>query len=234
MLPLGVFENSEKTQVKSDLVYFAEGYRAIRSGDFEAARTKLQEAAALYDLSLEAVGYLLPYYAYASAKSGDTESVRQLLDRIPRERQRFDYHLARAVLAGVAADAEASLKFLMLATYRRPFTGSRPFYTEYQYAELCEWLYEATRNQKYRELAIDWAKKNQTFQPWFAWAYAMEAKLSTDAQARGRAIAMTYYLDRNSERLSAIPKKEVEAAVRKFGPANPFLRVVASEPRGAT
>ena len=138
------------------------------------------------------VGYLLPYYAYASAKSGETESVRQLLDRIPRERQRFDYHLARAVLAGIAGDADVSLKSLTSAKYRRPFTESRPSYTEYQFAELCEWLYESTRNAKYRELAVDWAKKNQTFQPWFAWAYAMEAKLSTDAQARGRAIAMTY------------------------------------------
>ena len=234
MLPLGVFENSQKTRVKSELAYFAEGYRAIRSGDFGVARTVLQEAAGLYDLSLEAVGYLLPYYAYASAKSGDTESVRQLLDRIPRERQRFDYHLARALLAGLAGDAGVSLKSLTSAKYRRPFTESRPFYTEYQYAELCEWLYESTRNLKYRELALDWAKKNQTFQPWFAWAYALEARLSTDAEARGRAIAMTYYLDKNSERLSAIPKQEVEAATKKFGPANPFLQAIESEPRGAT
>jgi hypothetical protein len=181
MLPLGVFENSQKTRVKSDLVYFAEAYRAIRSKDFSAARSVLQEAATLYDLSLERIGYLLPYYAYASARSGQTEPVRQLLDRIPRERQRFDYLLARAVLDGIAGDAEASVKSLMYAKYRRAFTESRPFYAEYQYAELCEWLYEATRNVKYRELALDWARMNQTFQPWFAWAYAIEAKLSTDA-----------------------------------------------------
>jgi hypothetical protein len=234
MLPLGVFENSQKTRVKSDLAYFAEAYRAIRSNDFMAARSMLEEAATLYDLSVERVGYLLPYYAYASARSGQTGPVRQLLERIPRERQRFDYQLARAVLEGITGDAEASVKSLMYAKYRRSFTESRPFYAEYQYAELCEWLYEATRNAKYREIALDWAKKNQTFQPWFAWAYAIEAKLSTDAQARGRAIAMTYYLDRNSERLSAMPKKEVEAAVKKFGPANPFLLPVASELRGAT
>jgi hypothetical protein len=234
MLPLGVFENSQKTRVKSDLAYFAEAYRAIRSNDFMAARLMLQEAATLYDLSVERVGYLLPYYAYASARSGQTEPVRQLLERIPRERQRFDYQLARAVLEGIAGDAEASVKSLMYARYRRSFTESRPFYAEYQYAELCEWLYEATRNAKYREIALDWARTNQTFQPWFAWAYAIEAKLSTDAQARGRAIAMTYYLDKNSERLSAIPRKEVEAAVRKFGSANPFLRPVASESRSAT
>jgi thioredoxin-like negative regulator of GroEL len=234
ILASGIFATTQKTRVKSELVYFAEGYRAIRGGDFRSARAALEESATLYDLSMDSAGYILPYYAYALAKSGDAAAVRQLLDRIPRERQRFDYYLARAVVAGLAGDVENSLKSLRLAIHRRPFTESRPFYTEYQFAELCEWLYESTRNTKYRDLALDWAKKNQTFQPWFAWAYAMEAKLSTNAQARSRAIAMTYYLDKNSERLSAIPKREVEAAVKTFQQDNPFLRAVGSPPTGAT
>jgi hypothetical protein len=233
-LPRGLVDTVEKNRVKSELVYFAEGYRAIRAGNFQSARALLQEGAELYDLSLESVGYLLPYYAYASAKGGDTAAVGQLLDRIPPDRRRFDYYLARAVIAGIAGDAESSLKSLTSAIYRRPFTESRPLYTEYQFAELCEWLYDSTGNTKYRDLALDWAKKNQTFQPWYAWPYAMEAKLSTDARARGRAIAMTYYLDQNSERLSALPKHEVEAAVKKFRQDNPFLRAVGSEPSGAT
>ena len=29
-------------------------------------------------------------------------------------------------------------------------------------------LFEATRDIRYRNAALDWAKKNQAFQPWFA------------------------------------------------------------------
>jgi hypothetical protein len=55
----------------------------------------------------------------------------------------------------------------------------------------------------------------------------MEAKLSRGGPDRDRAIAMAYYLDRNSERLKTIPKREIERAVKEFGPRNPFLNMRA-------
>jgi hypothetical protein len=228
ILPNNLFENTRKTRVKSDLVYFAEAYRAMRMGEFETARTTLQEASTLYDLSQTTLGYMLPYYAFAAAKSGDVSVVEKMLDNFKIEHQRFDYYLARGVIAGIGGKTDESLQFLKIALHRRPYTENRPLFTEYEYAEICEWLYDATHNPKYRERALDWAKKNQKFQPWFSWPYAMEAKLSTNERQRHQAIAMTFYLDRNSDRLSKIPKREVDAAVREFAKNNPFLKKKAS------
>ena len=114
------------------------------------------------------------------------------------------------------------MQHLALALHRRPFTGRRPVFPEYQYAELCEWLFEATQNPRYRDAALSWARQNQASQPWFAWSYAMEAKLATTPQERERAIAMTHYLDRNSARLASLPKADVDAAVKAFAHRNPF------------
>jgi Tfp pilus assembly protein PilF len=223
LLPLGMFDTTKKTRVKSDLVYFAEAYRAVRTRDFPRANGLFEEALALYDTRQHDLGYLLPYYAFAAAKSGHSDAVSARLKKLDTTRQGFDYHLARAVVSGLSGKTTDSLKNLTLARYRRPYTQARPVYTEYQFAEICEWLYEETRNAKYREVALDWAKSVQAFNPWFAWAYAMEAELSADKQARGRAIAMAYYLDKQSERLAKIPKDEVDAAVKAFADSNPFL-----------
>ena len=229
-LPLGVFRSSPRARVKSDLLYFAEAYLAIRTGDFDSARATLEEAVKLYDVRNVHVGYLLPYLALAAARSGKADAVRALLEKQSAQYQRFDHHLAKASLAALDGREAEALESLRLALHRRPFTENRPMYTEYQYAEICEWLFEATRNPKYRDVALDWARRNQVFQPWFAWPYAMEAKLSPDGRQRKRAIAMAYFLDRNSERLKTVPASQVKAAVKEFGALNPFRAPPGSKP----
>jgi hypothetical protein len=223
-VPRGALEGTKKARVKSDLVYTAEAYGALRSGEFASARGLLQEAAGLYDTRNESLGYLLPYYAFAAARSNDTAAVEALLEKFTSQYRRFDYHLAKAVLAGIAGSHDEAARHANLALYRRSFTEDRPIFPEYQFAEICEWLFEATRNPRYRALALDWARKNQVFQPWFAWAYAIEAKLSTNPHERRRAIALAYYLDRNSARLARLPQGEVKAAVKEYAGRNPFLR----------
>jgi len=224
VLPLGVFDSAQKSEVKSNVVYFAEAYRAIRTGDFAAARVLLQEASTLYDLGLNRLSYMLPYYAIASVKAGDTAAVEKYIADFGAERKGFDYFLAKAVIYGIGGKTKESVQSLMSALYKRPFTEERPLQTEYQYAEICEWLYEATKNPRYKELALDWAKKNQKFQPWFAWAYAMEAVLSNSKTDRKRAIAMASYLDPQSEMLKRISRKERENAIIELRSENPFLK----------
>jgi hypothetical protein len=223
VLPNGVYARAKKSPVKSSLVYFAESYRAIRSGDFASARASLQEASTYYDLSLNESRYLLPYYAFAAAKSGDATAVEKYMADFSLEKRGFDYFLAKAAISGIGGKTDESLQFLKNAFYRRPFTEYRPIQTEYEYAEICEWLYKATGKSEYKKLALDWAKTNQKFLPWFSWAYAMEAELSDNPVERKRAIAMAFYLDPKSERLGRIPEKEREAAVREFKDQNPFL-----------
>ena len=218
----GLFAQAGKVRVKSDFVYFAEAYRSIRIGEFEAARVALQEATALYDMKNESLGYLLPYYAYAAARARNVAAVEVLLDALPSQYRRFDYYLSKAVIAAVSGKTDESLRHLKFALHRRPFAGRRPVFPEYQYAELCEWLFDATRNPQYRDEALSWARHNQTFQPWFAWAYAMEAKLSTKPGERSRAIAIAHYLDKSSERLAKLPQDEVAAAVKESAHRNPF------------
>jgi len=125
-----------------------------------------------------------PVQPLAAAKRGDSAKVSARLDKFDIAYQRFDYHLSRAVIAGFAGKTAESLNDLKLALYRRPFTESRPIYTEYQFAEICEWLYQATRNPKYRDEAVRWAKSVQAFNPWFAWPYALEARYSNDNNER--------------------------------------------------
>jgi hypothetical protein len=233
-LPLGEFSAAKKTRVKSDLIYFSEAYRAMRTGDFAGAKRIFEESLELYNMRVRDVGYMLPYYAFAAAKSGNSGVASAHLDKFEAEYQRFDYHLARATITGLAGKTAESLKSLKLALHRRPFTESRPLYTEYQFAEICEWLYEATRNAKYRDAAVSWAKSVQAFSPWFAWPYAMEAKLSTDKDERSRAIAMAYYLDKQSERLAQVPKDEIDAAVKAFAGRNPFLNAPESGKKDST
>jgi len=233
LLP-GLFEKTRKARVKSDLVYYAEAYAAIRKGNFDAARGMLDEASRLYDLRLESLGYLLPAYAYAAARSKNTAALRKSLEAFPAPLRRFDHQLAQGILAATNGNSAQATEHLRLALHRRPFTEVRPVFTEYQYAEVCEWLFEATRDPRYRDLALDWARKNQTVQPWFAWAYALEAKLATEPAARSRAIAMAYYLDRNSERLASLPKDEVSKAVKEFGGRNPFKRALEKAPKQPT
>jgi len=220
----GFFDRARKTQIKSDLVRFAEAYRAMRTGDYAAARTTLQEAVALFDTVNVSLGYLLPYYAFAAAKAGDASAVQAVLDKFSIGQQRFDYHLAKAAIAALGGKPGEARQSLTLALHRRPYTETRPLLTEYQFAEICEWIYEATQDAKIGDMLLNWAKANQTFQPWFAWAYALEAKLTRNPRDRQRAIALTYYLDRNSERLASFAKHEIDAAVKEFSDKNPFLR----------
>ncbi len=223
IMEIGAFPGT-KSPVKSNLVYFAESYRAIRESDFASAKALLQEASSLYDLSLNELGYLLPYYAFAAGKTGDVSAVEKYLVDYNIKQNEFDYLLAQAIISGIGGKTEESIKFLLSALYKRPYTENRPLQTEYQYAEICKLLYEATGKSQYKEMALDWAKKNQKFQPWFAWAYAMEAILTDNKADRKRAIGMASYLDPQSEMLGQISKKDREIAVKEFKGKNPFLK----------
>ncbi len=217
---------AKRQRVKSSLAYFVEGYRALKRKDYPAAKSIFDEAAGFYDLAETRKSvpttFYLPYYALAAAKGGVTSGIEKILGGIDLEDQRFDYHLARAVLAGASGKTEEALRALELALYRRPHTERRPLLTQYTYGEIAEVVAELTGSPKAREMALDWARKNQKFEPWHSWSYAMEAKLSSDPAGRQRALAMAHYLDPQSERLSAFRKSDIDAAVKAFGRANPF------------
>jgi tetratricopeptide (TPR) repeat protein len=221
-----------RTRVRSDLAYFAEGYRAIKTGDFAAARATFEEAATFYNMPGGPASYMLPYRALAAAKLGDTASVEALMAEFSETDKAFDYYLAKAAIAAIGGNADEAVAALNLARYQRPFTEERPLLTQYTYGDICEVLARLTGNSQIRQLALSWAKSNQAVEPWHAWGYAMEAHLTKDPRERQRAIAMLYYLDPRSERLVAFRKGEVEAAVKAR--SNPFLRPLKRAKEEAT
>jgi tetratricopeptide (TPR) repeat protein len=233
--PTIVTEMPKPTRIKSDLVLFAAGYNVLRNGEFQAAEKLLKEAVTTYQVRNLNFGYLLPYYAFAASKAGKTETLEALLSKFSAEERLLDYYLSKAVVSGLAGKTEESLGFLKLARHTRPWvhTEKRPVYVDYQYAEITEWLYKMTGEKKYRDVALDWVKQYQLRQPWFAWAYAMEAKLSTNPEERGRAIAIANHLDPDSERLGSLPKAETQAAIKKYGRLNSFFSEEAPKVRSA-
>lgn len=222
-LPLGMFAASKKHRVRSPMSYFVEAYRAIRLHDFAAAKKVFDEAATLYDMTAQSA-YMLPYYALASAKTGDTAAIGATLQRVAQERQRFDYQLARGVLLASAGKTGDALQALALARYRRPHTEDRPLLTQYTFGDVCEMLARNTGNPQIRSLAIEWARQSQKSEPWQSWSYAIEAALTTNPADRNRALAMLNYLDPKSERLSKFRKSEIDGAVAAYSKSNPFLK----------
>ncbi len=232
VLPLGFANRSEYEPAKSDLVYFADAYRALQQGKPAQAASTLEPAIDQYNLAHDRFAYLLPYYTFAAIRAGKTMKVEKKLDELSRENQRFDYHLAKAIVAGLAGDTGNSQKHLDLAKYRRPHTESRPLFTEYQYAEIIELIYEATGEPVYKQRLLDWVGKAQQFFPWYSWTYAMQAKHTDSAQQRDRAIVICHYLDEDSERLNDLPQAQIQAALKNQDQFNPFVGNEATEPAG--
>ena len=122
-LLMGAVTQSPKHRVKSDLVYFVEGYRALKSGDFAAAKAEFDEAATLYDMAAAQSSYLLPYYALAAAKIGQTSAVEAIMKRIAVKDQQFDYELAEHLTVFSQAEIAAATKTYGLANV---FVKSKP------------------------------------------------------------------------------------------------------------
>jgi tetratricopeptide (TPR) repeat protein len=229
VLLMGTITQSPKHRVKSDLVYFVEGYRALKSGDFAAAKAQFDEAASLYDMAAAQSSYLLPYYALAAAKIGQTSAVEAIMKRVAVKDQQFDYELADAVLKGVAGKTDEAAQSLKLARYRRVDTEERPPLTEYTYGDICEALALSTGDARIHDIALEWARKSQIFAPWQSWSYALQATLAHDSAERSRALAMAYYLDKNSQHLAVFSKAEIAAATKTYGFANVFVKSKADK-----
>lgn len=230
-------------RVKSIHAYFAQSYRALKLKDFAASKSILDEAAAIYDFSRASpgppnptiTGYL-PYYAFVSAKAGDTAGVEKIMGKYKVSsgsldfQVGFDYYLSKAVLAGAAGKNDEALQFLKRAAYHRPGSGYRPLLPQHTLVEISALVADMTGSSKIKGLALDWAQKTQKTLPWQSWPYAMEAKLTENPTERKRAIAMTFYLDPRSEQLSAFDKPQMEEAIKAFGASNPLLKLLPKLP----
>jgi hypothetical protein len=205
------------TPIKSHYAYFADAYAALRLGDYATAVTRFVAMADRYDLD----GYPLAYFAYAAAKTGDSEKLEQYLGQL-KGPPGFDDSLARAFFAAARKDDDAALRALHTAFPFRHGSDFRPILDDYEYAQVCEWLFRDTGDKRFSALLLDWVRKYQTLQPTTAWAYAIEYAYEAPGLKRTRALALTLYLDPASERIESATTQERDTAHAWLREHNPF------------
>ena len=235
-------EEEKRRRERPILKYYLDrltaGYLALRRGAYQAAWDvfEIGSPPGLYDDSFDASYTGLPYHAYAAVKAGQTKAFESYLEKWGREQVTapkfgtappfppFDVHLARAVLAAARGEHDGAQKQLLLARGSIAEPGTRPLPPEYVFAEICELLAADSGRRDYLDIAVEWARAYQMFEPWTAWAYAFEAKHGKTDTDRVRALAIAQHLDRNSERIAGLDPKLVSQAKTWLVANKPFPR----------
>lgn len=204
----------------------AQGYDAFKRGEFATAATQLRVLNdALMNVTINqkrSVAYPLPYMVLSLARSNKLAEA-EALARSFAERAGQDFYglIAQAYLDGFGGRHEAAREKIWDAFLRQPKLDDLPIQPPFQLLEACEQLLVLTRDEGYRTLLVDLARRTQIRWPW-SWAYTIEAKHSTEPDLRRRAIAIGPYLDPLSERLAGIDVTERKQASAWFAQANPF------------
>ena len=219
------------TTPDAELVFFAKAYLAMKQNKFAESFKWFEEKARYYSYRYGQGSYSLPYFSWAAVKTGQVTALKNLLDNYEKPdyfahlgyKKGFDYFLAKALLAGGQGHHDEGIALVKKAFHQDHYTNWRPIYPWFQIVEACEWLYEDSGRDEYRKLALKWAKNHQVIQPMFAWAFAVEAKYSHDANARKKALAFALHLDSHSERLQEISDEKKANAREWFKANNPFV-----------
>lgn len=216
---------NQDSPVESGYIWFGDAIVAFKAGDHAAAVEDFDLLAGLYGLEQGPFTFAMPYFAFSAAKTGDKLGLETFLQSLPLQLQEFDFHLAMGFFAGIAEDHERAIQHFRAAFHKRPYSADRVIPSAYQYAEACILLFEETGDTRYRELALDWARKLQRVDPVWAWPYALEAKYGERTGSRRmRAVALAWYLDRNSLWLSEISQAELAQAQSWLKQNNPFTQ----------
>jgi len=177
---------------------FVDAYIALRKGQFDESVRAFSELASYYDIeTTKEWGFALPYFALAAAQSGDKLELEKYLEGtfFPNE---WGTYLAKAVFNGLHGKHDEARRWLNAALQERPATEYWPLTTDYEYAEICTWLFDVTHDASYRQQALDWARSRRKVEPTSAWSHALVARLSDDDAERIEALAMAIYLDPQS------------------------------------
>ena len=201
------------------IVISARALLAIRRGEFEYAFQLLDTATHFYDLN-----ELLPFYAWAAAKTGKTTRIQQALRPMQKEdifneelahwvrAAQFDSSLASAFLFGVEGDHGKALEMLRKANGVIKHNESRLIFTRYQIIETARLLYLDTKETQYKEFALDLAQQNAVIEPTQAYTHSFVAMLSDDPEERITALARVLVLDPGSRSISRSNAAELAKA----------------------
>ncbi|MEE9615338.1 MAG: tetratricopeptide repeat protein [Thermodesulfobacteriota bacterium] len=209
---------------KQHRAWFANGYYLLKVKRFDDAYKSFKTNFHRFKKkTYKSYRYAFPYIAWSGAKAGESTEVGKHLGDYKKEYgEDFYFHLSKALMAGGKGRHTEALHRLELARNNVHIEDKRNLTTWYELVESAEWLYEDSGREEYRDLALEWAKLYRRIFPWYAWAYAVEAKYTDSDYDRLRALAITLYLDRHSERISGFSEEEREEALEWLEKNNPF------------
>ena len=202
---------------------FALAYSSLRHGKFEEAAQQFDHFAQIYDTeSVTEWGFVLPYFAFAAAQSGDATGLQKFLDDRTIPENEWGGQLAEAIFDAIHGKDNDADKRLDTAFRHRPASGAWPTTTSYQYAEVCIWLFEKTGDKRFKERALDWARKHVQIEPAHAWAYALVSRYSDSAKERAAMLSKALYLDPQSYWATSTPKDAQVVALASLKVHKPF------------
>lgn len=202
---------------------------ALAGDDFDTAYAILDEASDHY-----ALGGYFPYYAWLSAKAGDTARVEAFIEKEwgKREKSRqmavrsdgafFDLYLSRAFMRGARAKHEEAIALLRRANNDVLHTKTRFLPTRYQILETARLLYADTGHDGYRTFALELARRNAIIEPMQAYTHSFVAMLSDDRRERIDALARAIALDPETRSAKLADAGELSVARQKSGAAFPM------------
>jgi hypothetical protein len=205
------------------LAAHARGYAAFKRSQYEEVLAQL--------LPLQQAGKAdpaaLPWLALALMRTSRAAEVATLLPTGSSGRQpAFHALLASAYASGTKGEVEVTLDRLWDAFLAMPPTPSAtaPLVPPgYELLETCERLHALTGEQRYRDLLVDLARRQQRASPQ-AWAYAFDARHAGHPDERERALGMALYLDAESEHVRAFTPEQRQRAADRLATSNPFRR----------
>jgi hypothetical protein len=204
----------------------APGYVAFKRGNYAEALnqlSRLNETLGQQSVTLKKPMTLtLPYVTLSLLRSGKQADAEALLasyrDRVSRD---FHYLLAEAYLRGSESRPEQALNLLWEAFLAQPEAIDLALRPDFQVLETTEKLFELSGDKRYRDLLLEMAQRMGRAWPGSV-AFAFEAKHAVVASERDNALAMTLYLDPQSEHLAGIDISHRQRAVQWFARNNPF------------
>ena len=217
---LAAFDSIAERAADKAYARLGAGYHAFKRASFAQAADELQT---LLHGSRTRARYALPYLTASLIWSSRAEQAQTLIAGAQEDRQSFHQLLARGYARGLAGDVAGASTALWQAQIALAGLEPQPVPPTFQLLEACEKLYESTRDDRYRLLLLDLARRQQQAWP-LAWAYAFEARHSPEPRERLRALAIALYLDPQSEHLAGFDEDARKQAAEWFARNNPFRK----------
>jgi len=207
---------------KSDFVYFAEGYNAIKLSDYHVAERIFGEYLRFYDDKMRRFKYVLPYLTWSSLKVGNHDVIKSYLESFSDDQQDYYYYYSMGLISGSQGDHESAINYFNKAL-KKPGKISGPISAGYLIVEMHEWLYLDSGEEVYRENLMEIVGLQSKLVPMVSLNYAVIAKYSKEKEERIKALAIAMYLDKGSERVSSFSEEDKKMANEWLENNNPFI-----------